>query len=544
MTHKLWILSALTLTLSGCQLTPSFLKTSTSAAPTEATTQTAVTATGSADAAPLSAAPAGAAVATDAIVAEPVALTPQEQELLWERVRLQLQLEVPEHPRLVSQRNWYLRNPQYMDRVSKRAEPFLFMIVEEIERRQLPLELALLPIVESAFDPFAYSHGRASGVWQFIPGTARQYGLDINWWYDGRRDVYAATHAALDYLEALHRFFDGNWYHALAAYNSGEGRVLNAIRKNQRQGKPTDFWSLDLPRETRAYVPKLLALADILKRAEHYQFNWYPIANTPVLDLVEVPAQIDLARAADMAELDLAELHHYNSGFNRWATAPEGPHRLLLPRANASALRTQLAISDPKDWLRWVRHEVKSGESLLVIAKKYHTTPDVIQNVNDISGSIIRAGEHLLVPVATLALADYSLSADARLAASQATERGKQRVDYIVQAGDTLWDISREYKVNLRQLASWNNMAPTDMLRPGQKLAVWLQEARQPRTNGVIRSVSYRVRSGDSLARIAGRFNVTITDIEKWNQITRSAYLQPGQQLKLFVDVTNLQGSP
>lgn len=539
MTNKLWFLSALTLSLTGCQLTPPFFNTAASPAVTADKPATAVA---SAPAARTQ--PSGQPIAAATVVAEPVELSPQEQELLWDRVRLQLQLEVPEHPRLVSQRNWYLRNPQYMDRVSKRAEPFLFMIVEEIERRKLPLELALLPIVESAFDPFAYSHGRASGIWQFIPGTARHYGLDINWWYDGRRDVYAATHAALDYLEALHRFFDGNWYHALAAYNSGEGRVLNAIRKNQRLGKPTDFWSLDLPRETRAYVPKLLALADILRRAEHYEFSWYPIANTPVLDLVEVPAQIDLARAADMAEIELAELHHYNSGFNRWATAPEGPHRLLLPRANASALRTQLAISDPKDWLRWVRHEVKSGESLLVIAKKYHTTPDVIQNVNDISGSIIRAGEHLLVPVATLDLADYSLSADARLAASQATARGKQRVDYVVQAGDTLWDISREYNVNLRQLASWNNMAPTDMLRPGQKLAVWLQEARQPRPSGVIRSVNYRVRSGDSLARIAGRFNVTITDIEKWNQITRSAYLQPGQQLKLYVDVTNLQGSP
>src|SRR5690606_8666965 len=188
---------------------------------------------------------------TEEAISEPVEveLTPQQEADLWLRIKRQLTFEAPEVPRLVSQRNWYLKHPTYMERVAKRAQPFMYLIVDEIERRNMPLELALLPIVESAFDPFAYSHGRAAGVWQFIPGTARHYGLEINWWYDGRRDVYAATHAALDYLDALQKRFDGDWLHALAAYNSGEGRVANAIRKNKRAGKPTNFWSLDLPRE-------------------------------------------------------------------------------------------------------------------------------------------------------------------------------------------------------------------------------------------------------------------------------------------------------
>ncbi|PTB86558.1 lytic transglycosylase, partial [Pseudidiomarina aestuarii] len=176
-----------------------------------------------------------------------VVIAPQDETNIWFRIQRQLMMEAPEVPRLISQRDWYLRNPAYMERVAKRAQPFMHLIVEEIEKRGMPLELALLPIVESAFDPFAYSHGRAAGIWQFIPGTARHYGLEINWWYDGRRDVHAATHAALDYLDALHTMFDGNWLHALAAYNSGEGRVRGAIRKNQRTGKPTDFWSLDRP---------------------------------------------------------------------------------------------------------------------------------------------------------------------------------------------------------------------------------------------------------------------------------------------------------
>ena len=477
-------------------------------------------------------------VFTDQPTFELEQLSPQQEADLWQRIRRQLTMQAPENQRLISQRNWYMNNPQYMERVAKRAEPFMYMIVEEIEKRDMPLELALLPIVESAFDPFAYSHGRAAGIWQFIPGTARHYGLEINWWYDGRRDVYAATHAALDYLDALQKRFDGDWLHALAAYNSGEGRVAGAIRRNKQQSLPTDFWALDLPRETRAYVPKLLALADILRNHDEYAQHWLPIANMPFLAVVEANAQIDLAKAAEQAGIDLDTLHHYNSAYNRWATDPNGPHRLLLPLPQAETLQQWLNSADASELVQWTRHKVKQGESLLVIAKRYHTTAQAIQQANNINGHIIRAGDHLLVPVATRDLDDYSLSADQRLASTQAQTRGAYKIEHTVVSGDTLWDISREYEVNLRSLASWNGMAPTDPLRPGKTLVVWLPQ--QQKASGVVRSVQYKVRAGDSLARIASRFNVSIQDIEKWNQISRSKYLQPGQQLKLLVDVTRL----
>jgi len=477
-------------------------------------------------------------------VSEPVELTPQEQNDLWVRIRQQLKFEVPDVPRVQSQRNWYASHPEYLDRVAKRAEPYLHLIVEELEKRDMPIDLALLPIVESAFDPFAYSHGSASGVWQFIPGTARQYGLDINWWYDGRRDVFAATHAALDYLQALHRYFDGNWMHALAAYNSGEGRVAAAIRKNERLNKPTDFWNLSLPRETRAYVPKLLALAEILANSEEYGVAWYPIENQPKLEVVETPAQIDLALAADMADMPLDLLHQYNSGYNRWATAPNGPHRLLLPNQNAEKFKQALNETEPKDWLSWTRHEVKSGESLLVISKKYNTSVDVIQQVNDISSDIIRAGDHLLVPIATLDIENYKLSQDQRRENHQDQKRSGKRIEHIVKSGDTLWDLSRAYQVNLRDLARWNSMAPGDYLRPGQELVVWTEaepsSTVQSSIKSIMRNISYRVRSGDSLARIADKFNVTVRQIEQWNNIQRNRYLQPGQMLKLKVDVTEV----
>ncbi|GGD68321.1 lytic transglycosylase [Lacimicrobium alkaliphilum] len=465
----------------------------------------------------------------------------QEITNLWMRIRQQLSFEVPDDRRVKAQQNWYLKHPEYMDRVSKRAAPFLYLIVEEIEKQKMPMELVLLPIVESAFDPFAYSHGRAAGMWQFIPETGKRFGLRQNWWYDGRRDVMASTRSAMAYLQYLHRFFDGDWLHALAAYNSGEGRVQRAIRKNKRQNKPTDFWSLDLPRETRAYVPKLLALANILKNAEQFNAKWLPIENKPVTTLVKVGSQIDLALAADLAGLSLKELHALNPGYNRWATDPKGEHELLLPTQKADIFVAALSDIDDSKRLNWVRHKVRSGDSLLKLAKQYHTEVDVIRQVNEIRGNMIRAGDHLLVPVALKSLETYSLSEGQRLAQTQSQPRASHKLSHTVVSGDSLWEISRQYKVNLRSLAKWNAMAPTDPLMPGQKLVIWVNKVSPEQSDSaVMRSLTYTVRNGDSLARIAGKFNVLIKDIERWNQLNRSKYLQPGQRLKIYVDVTRI----
>lgn len=458
---------------------------------------------------------------------------------VWHRVRTQLTFPIPENKRITAQKNWYLKHPSYMKRVAKRSKPFLHLIVEEIENQNMPLELALLPIVESAFDPFAYSHGRAAGMWQFIPGTGKRFGMKQTWWYDGRRDVIASTQGAMKYMQYLVKMFDGDWLHALAAYNSGEGRVMKAIKRNKRAGKKTDFWSLDLPRETRAYVPKLLALADILLNTDTNGFQWPKIENQAVTKAVEIGSQIDLALAADMAGLTLEELHALNPGFNRWATDPKGPHRLLLPIDRVTSFQLALQETDDKQRLNWVRHKVRSGDSLLKLAKQYHTTVDVIQQVNDMRGNMIRAGDFLLVPVALKSLEKYSLSQEQRLAATQSRKHGSYKLNHKVKPGDTMWDLSRHYKVNVRSLAKWNGMAPTDMLHPGKSLVIWVNKVSDSqRKSAVMRSLTYTVRSGDSLARIASKFNVKIGDIQRWNQINPKKYLQPGQKLKLYVDVT------
>jgi len=474
----------------------------------------------------------------------------QNSNDVWQRIRGQLTFNVPENRRVAIQRDWYVKHPSYLNRVAKRAEPFLYYIVEELEKNNVPIELALLPIVESAFDPFAYSHGRASGMWQFVPGTGTRFGMKQNWWYDGRRDVIASTEGAIKYMKYLHKYFDGDWLLALAAYNSGEGRVRRAVKKNKSKGKNTDFWALDLPKETKAYVPKLLALADIIKRPEQFNLNLYEIANEEVISQVDIKSQIDLAKAATLADLSLTELQRLNPGFNRWSTDPDGPHRLLIPKHKVESFELNLAKLTKSDRLAWQRYKIKNGDNLGYIANKFHTSIELIRQVNGINGNQIRAGNHLLIPVAAKSLDSYILSQDQRIAKKQARPQQGLKITHTVVSGDNLWDIGQHYKVNGRKIAKWNGFAPRDTLKLGQKLVIWQKpsssskRAETARINSsveqaIMRNITYKVRNGDSFARIADKFNVRISDIERWNSLSRTKYLQPGQKLKLSVDVTN-----
>ncbi|MFB1016310.1 MAG: transglycosylase SLT domain-containing protein, partial [Alteromonadaceae bacterium] len=265
--------------------------------------------------------------------------------------------------------------------------------------------------------------GRASGMWQFVPNTGKRFGMKQNWWYDGRRDVVASTEGAIAYLKYLNRYFDGDWLLALAAYNSGEGRVRRAMKSNARKNKPTDFWSLDLPKETRAYVPKLLALADIIKRPEDFNIKLYEIENKAVIGQVDIGSQLDLAKAAKLAELSLPELQRLNPGFNRWSTDPDGPHRLLIPNRKKAAFIKGLSKLSTDDRLAWQRYKIKPGDSLGKIAQKFNTSVALIKQVNNVNGSQIRTGKYLLIPVAAKSLDSYILSKNQRLAKKQSSKR-------------------------------------------------------------------------------------------------------------------------
>ena len=465
---------------------------------------------------------------------------------IWNRVRSGFSIaDTTNNPRLISELKWYAKHQKYLDRVVERSEPFLHYVLNEAEKRNLPTELVLLPIVESAYQTFAYSHGRASGIWQFIPSTGKIYGLKQNWWYDGRRDVYASTQAALKYLEDLNREFKGNWLHALAAYNSGSGTVRRAIRKNKKRGKPTDFWNLKLPKETQAYVPKLLALKRLIANPADYGITLNCVDDTPYFEAVDINAQLDLAMAAEMAQIDLDRLYQLNPAFNHWATAPYGPHRLLIPVDQAETFKQNLAQIPKAERIKWKRHKIKDGQTLSHIADRYSVSVSSLKRLNNLHSTSIRAGKYLVIPVSSRKLSDYNLTAYQRKKALQNINRKGNKITHKVQRGDTFWDLSRTYKVNSHSIARWNGMAIRDPLREGQKLVIWTKApVSKSASNGrdTIQRISYRVRNGDSLYLIAQKFNVGIKDLRRWNSLT-SKYLQPGQKIKLYVDVTRQAGN-
>lgn len=240
----------------------------------------------------------------------------------------------------------YRNGEKQLTKMTTRASPYLYYIVEEIEKRKLPGELALLPMIESAFEPQANSPKGAAGIWQFMPKTGRYYGLKQDKWYDGRRDIAASTSAALDYLEILHKQFDNNWMLALAAYNSGEGRVRNAIKRNAKAGKSTSFWSLELPEETKNYVPKLLALAEVVAHPEKHDVSLPHIDNKPYFVPVDPGKALDFNKIVKMADIQLNEVKRLNPGYRRQSTHPSGPQQLLLPAENAEKLMKSLENSD------------------------------------------------------------------------------------------------------------------------------------------------------------------------------------------------------
>jgi membrane-bound lytic murein transglycosylase D len=472
--------------------------------------------------------------------------SPAAPEDIIARLRRSFELQYDDNHRTTAERNWFIKHQGYLTRVFERGQRYLPYIVAELERRDLPLELALLPIVESAYDPFAYSHGRAAGLWQMIPGTASRFGIKQNWWYDGRRDIVDSTRAALDYLEYLEEINDGDWLNAIASYNSGEGNVLRAARKNRKAGKPTDFWNLRLPKETSMYVPKLLALVEIVADPAKYGVTLPEVANEPQFAITDIDSQLDLALAAELAGVDVDTIYRYNPGYNRWSTDPAGPHQLVMPIDVAETFTTALAEVPVRERVRWKRHKIRDGEAISQIADKYGTTVSALRSANNLRGNTIRAGQHLLIPVATKPLSAYSQSADARLARTQNRQRADNKIEHIVRSGESFWTISRRYGVTHRSLAKWNGMAPGDPLSIGKKLVVWTNKtvadagpATSPmQTGSTNRKIRYTVRNGDSLYVIARKFRVGIDQIASWNGIDRNKILRPGQKLTMYVDVT------
>ena len=400
---------------------------------------------------------------------KPSPLPPQD---VWERMRQGFKLQDGQNvnPRIEQQRLWFASNPSFLENAGERGSLYIHYIVERLEERNMPLELALLPAIESAYNPMAYSHANAVGLWQFIPSTGRYFNLRQTRAYDGRRDITASTLAALNYLNRLHDMFNGDWLLALAAYNAGEGTVSRAIERNEKLGLPTDYWNLPLPQETKDYVPKLLALSQVVLAPEAYGINLNPIANEPYFEMVEIKQSMDLSRVAALAEIDEDEMFQLNPAYKQRATT-DGPQHLLVPTAKAQLLTAslsnlssdqlvslrpnkpvfdQVASTSPARLNR--KYRVKSGDNLTLIAKANKVNVKDLQHWNKLSGNNLKAGQVLVMQ-------------DTR------KPSGKKPTQYKVQKGDSLYMVAKRFNVEMQHLKRWNpNSAKA--LKPGQMLTV------------------------------------------------------------------------
>jgi membrane-bound lytic murein transglycosylase D len=461
--------------------------------------------------------------------AQPAALTPTQYADLFDRIRAGFTLPDPDEPAIDEQLNWYASNPDYLQRAFGRADMYLYYIVTQLEKRHMPLELALLPVIESAFEPYAYSRARAAGLWQFISPTGTRFGLKQDWWYDGRRDVVASTNAALDYLQALHDEFNGDWLLAVAAYNCGELAVAHAVQVNEAEHRPVDFWHLRLPRETEAYVPKLLAMKRLVEDPGKYGLAFTAIPNQPYFERVPTGGhQINLQVAAQIAGISAEEIYDLNPAFHRWATDPTGPFYLLLP-VDAAPIFTQNVAELTADELMGVEHyEVRRRDSVYSVAREFKTSVEILRKLNTLPDGRLAAGEDVLVPATT-----YTLPANVRLAAARVDGRarwGSYLQFQVVRRGDTLWSIARHYRMRPATLARMNGISVHHIIRPGERLRLY---ARVPvEHHGELHFEV--VRTGDTLWSIARRHGMSVRTLASLNGIGRRAMLHPGERLRLF----------
>lgn len=388
---------------------------------------------------------------------------------LWDRIRDGFKMQNMEGPRVERQTVWFETHPDYMYRMVDRSRKYLFFIMEEVQKRGMPSEIALLPIVESAFDPRALSSANASGMWQFIPATGKSFGMSQNWWYDGRRDIVAATNGALEYLEKLHAQF-GAWDLALAAYNCGEGALARAIQSNQRAGKPTDYASLNLPEETRNYVPKLLAARQIVADPLAHGLSLLPIPDAPYFAAITTRKHVDLAIAARFANLSEPDFLALNPGYNRPLILAEGERTILVPVANAETFQARL--NDPNARLiSWRTHRLKRGENYATVATQFGMSSDELKRVNGISASRhVAGGGAVLVRDAHADEGDLDVGAplEAETAAPMETITFSHRV----KRGESLASIARRYNISIASLRTWNRISMTQGAHVGQLLVM------------------------------------------------------------------------
>ncbi len=375
-------------------------------------------------------------------------------------------------PEVQSQLRWLIAHPSYLNELAS-AKPYMYHIVNEIKKRHLPGEIAIIPMIESSFDPFAYSGAGAAGLWQLMPGTGTDLGLKRDWWFDGRRSIGPSTDAALNYLTYLHHFFHGNWILAIAAYDSGEGTMARIIKASGQTGNNVSFWSLHVPNETKAYIPRLLALAEIIQNPQRYHVTLPNIPHTPYFEEVNIGSQIDLNHAAELAGISYEDLIKLNPGFNHWTTAPYRPYKLLIPADKVEHFSRNLANLPLEERVSWKRHQVSAGDNLQLIARRYETNVDTIKQLNQMKSNTVQRGQYVLIP---------SKKSPPKKTKTTTLKQGKSyQVIHIVQQHDSYPKLAKHYGVSIQQIRTWNHLKSNSLLHKGQALTIWKPISNLPK---------------------------------------------------------------
>ncbi len=474
--------------------------------------------------------PAPAAAAAAIPAAAPSAAPGPHYANLFARIRAGFQLSDPDKPVIAEEARWYANHPKFLQRAFGRADMYLYYIVTQLQARHMPLELSLLPVIESAFQPYAYSWARAAGIWQFTSGTGRLFGLKQDWWYDGRLDVVASTNAALNYLQQLHNQLGGHWLLAIAAYNCGVATVLRAMQINRAEGRPTDFWDLNLPRQTEFYVPQLLAMARLVKDPARYGLSFSPIPDKPFFQRVATDGQINLEVAAELAGISSDEIYQLNPAFHRWATDPTGPFYLLLPVGTVPVFDQNLAALTPEERMGVEHYVVRRGDTVYSVAHQFKTTMAILYKLNDLPRGRLVVGQTIEVPASDYRLPNSVMVADARIAHDY--WQGNFRV-VRVRPGDSLWAIAQRNGMSVQRLAQINGISPQNTLWPGEQLRLYAdaQPGRFKAPRFWVHVV--RVRAGDTLWSIAQSHGMTVHALASLNGLRANQIIRPGEQLRL-----------
>ncbi len=453
---------------------------------------------------------------------------------LWSRVRNGFEMPELDSPAVRKWEQYYANRPDYLNRIIERGNRYLYHVVEEVEKRGMPMEIALLPMIESAYNPKAESSARASGMWQFIPETGKRYGLERTWWYDGRRDVVAATSAALDYLSEIHGMF-GDWQLALASYNWGENAVARAVAKNQATGRPSAYSDLRMPAETANYVPKLMAVRNIIANPSAYGIEIAEVPNKPYFTAIDNNRHMDVRVAAQLAEIPVAELLRLNPGFIRPVIAQKDERKLVLPADKVEKFQHNLASYD-KPLLNWQPYVTRKGEDLDKLAAKFGITPTELKSINDITAKArLAAGQTILVPKSeNLDISErQTLAALAANRIAEPVDRGendkpreaKFQALHRVIRGDSAFSIAKRYNISVAQLRTLNG-------KKNNHLAIG-ETLRVAATKTVPAKHQYVAKRGDTVSAVARRFNVATVDLIKWNNLERPN-LQPGAKIVIY----------